>query len=176
VDVSSGKEPPRQKGLALEVPEDVDVPIRALITLRDPDATVLEGPSVSVDVLAASPGLQEPVVTASIVSPPLEGSSTALATADLPARETHLAEPTAISSAIAPSSGDVAPPDSSPTVIVQPLEGMRPQEPIASSSAIATSLSGQVCFILFNYFSLSPALPCSSFFPPESEPFGAPCV
>jgi hypothetical protein len=149
VDVSSGKEPPRQKGLALEVPEDVDVPIRALITLRDPDATVLEGPSVSVDVLAASPGLQEPVVTASIVSPPLEGSSTALATADLPARETHLAEPTAISSAIAPSSGDVAPPDSSPTVIVQPLEGMRPQEPIASSSAIATSLSGQVCLILF---------------------------
>jgi hypothetical protein len=51
------------------VPEDVDVPIRALITLRDPDATVLEGPSASVDVSAASPGSQEPVVTASIVSP-----------------------------------------------------------------------------------------------------------
>jgi hypothetical protein len=147
MDVSSGEEPPRQQGLALEVPEDVDVPIRALITLRDPDAIVLEGPSASVDVPAASPGSQEPVVTASLVSPPLEGPSTALATADLLARETHLAEPTAISSAVAPSSRDMAPLVS--TVIVQPSEGMHPQEPIASSSAIATSLSGQVCFILF---------------------------
>jgi hypothetical protein len=86
-------------------------------------------------------------VTASLVSPPLEGPSTALTTADLPARETHLAEPTAISSAVAPSFGDVAPLVS--TVIVQPSEGMRPQEPIASSSAIATSLSGQVRLILF---------------------------
>jgi hypothetical protein len=116
------------------------MPIRALITLRDPDVTVLEGPSALVDVPVASPGSQEPVMTASIVSPPLEGPSTALATADLPARETHLPEPTAISSAVAPSSKEVAPPDSSPTVIVQPLEGTRPQEPTASSSAIATSL------------------------------------
>jgi hypothetical protein len=150
------------------------VPIRALITLRDPDATVVEGPSASFDVPAASPGSQEPVVTASLVSPPLEGPSAALATADFPARETHLAEPTAISSAVVPSSGDVAPLDS--TIIVQPSEGMRPQEPIASSSAIATSLSGQVCLILLNYLSLFPALPCSPSFPPESESFRAPCV
>jgi hypothetical protein len=162
VDVSSGEEPPRQQGSALEVSEDVDVPIRALITLRDPDATILQGPSASVDVPAASPGSQELVVTASLVSPSLEGPSTASATADLPARETHpaeptaissavaLAEPTAISSAVASSSGDVAPLAS--TVIVQPSEGTRPQEPIVPSSAIATSLSGQVCLILFNYF------------------------
>jgi hypothetical protein len=136
VDVSSREEPPRQQGLALKVPEDVDVPIRALITLRDLDATVMEGPSASADVPAASPGSQEPVVTASLVSPSLEGPSTASATADLPARETHPAEPAAISSAVAPaeptaissavasSYGDVAPLAS--TVIVQPSEGMRP--------------------------------------------------
>jgi hypothetical protein len=159
VDVSSGEEPPRQQGSALEVPEDVDVPIRALITLRDPDATILEGPSASVDVPAASPGSQEPVVTASLVSPSLEGPSTASATTDLPARETHPAEPTAISSAVAPaeptaissavasSSRDVAPLAS--TIIVQPSEGTRPQEPIVPSSAIVTSFSGQVCLILF---------------------------
>jgi hypothetical protein len=148
MDISSGEEPPRQQGLALEVPEDADVPIRALIALRDPDAIVLEGPSALVDVPAASPGSQEPIVAASIVSPPLEGPSTTLATADLPARETHLPEPTAISSAVAPSSGEVVPPDSSPTVIVQPSEGTRPHEPTAFSSSIANSLSGQVCFIL----------------------------
>jgi hypothetical protein len=142
VDVSSGEELPRQQDLALEVPEDVDVSIRALITLRDPDTTVLEGPSALVDIPATSPGSQEPVVTASIISPPLEGPSIALATADLPARETHLPEPTAISSAVAPSSEEVAPPDSSPTVIVHPSEGTRPQELTASSPAIATSLSG----------------------------------
>jgi hypothetical protein len=56
VDVSSGEESPRQQGSALEVPEDVDVPIRALITLRDPDAIVLEGPSASVYIPAALPG------------------------------------------------------------------------------------------------------------------------
>jgi hypothetical protein len=84
VDVSSGEEPPRQQGLALEAPEDVDVPIRSLITLHDPDAVVLEGPSASADVPAASPGTQEPVVTASLVSPSLVGPSTASATADLP--------------------------------------------------------------------------------------------
>jgi hypothetical protein len=152
------------------------VPIRALITLRDPDAIVLEGPSALVDVPAASPSSQEPVVTASIVSPPLEGPSTTLATADLPTRETHLPEPTAISSVVAPSSEEVAPPDSSPTIIIQPSEGTCSQEPTAPSSAIATSLSGQVCFIIFNYFSLSPALPCSPSFPLEFESFRAPCV
>jgi hypothetical protein len=41
----------------------------------------------------------------------------------------------------------VAPPDSSPIVNVQTSEGTRPQEPTASSSAIATSLSREVCFI-----------------------------
>jgi hypothetical protein len=42
------------------------------------------------------------------------------------------------------------------TVIVQLLEGTRPQEPIVPSSTITTSLSGQVCLILFNYFNLFP--------------------
>jgi hypothetical protein len=182
----------------LEVPEDVDVPIRALITLRDPDATILEGPSASVDVPAASPGSQEPVVTVSLVSPSLEGPSTASATTDLPARETHPAEPTAISSAVAPaeptaislavapaeptaissavasSSGDVAPLAS--TIIVQLSEGTRPQEPIVPSSAITTSLSGQVCLILFNYFGLFLSVPCSPSFPLESGSFRAPRV
>jgi hypothetical protein len=148
MDVSSGEEPPRQKDLASEVLEDVDAPIRALITLRDPDVTVLEGPSALVDVSVTSPGSQEPVVTASIVSSPLEGPSTTLATADLSARETHLPEPTAVSSAVAPTSEEVAPPDFSPTVNIQPSEGTHPQEPTTSSSAIATSLSRQVCFIL----------------------------
>jgi hypothetical protein len=154
VDVSSGEEPPRQQGLALEAPEDVDVPIRALITLHDPDAAVLKGLSALADVPAASPGTQEPVVTVSLVSPSLVGPSTASATADLPARETHPIEPTANSSAIASSSGGVTPLAS--IVVVQPSEGTRPQEPIVHSSAITTSLSGQVCLILFNYFGLFP--------------------
>jgi hypothetical protein len=42
------------------------------------------------------------------------------------------------------------------TVIVQLSEGTRPQEPIVPPSAITTSLSGQVCLILFNYFGLFP--------------------
>jgi hypothetical protein len=166
VDVSSGEEPPRQQGLALEVPEDVDVPIRALVTLHDPDAAVLEGPSASADVPAASPGTQEPVMIASLVSPSPVGPTTASATADLSARETHPAELTATSSAIAPaeptailpavasSSGGVSPLAS--TVVVQPSKGARPQEPIVPSSAITTSLLGQVCLILFNYFGLFP--------------------
>jgi hypothetical protein len=57
VDVSSGEEPPRQKDSVAEAPEDVEVPIRALITLRDPDATALEGPSTLVNVPVTSPGL-----------------------------------------------------------------------------------------------------------------------
>jgi hypothetical protein len=72
VDVSSGEEPPCQKGSSSEVPEDVDAPIRALITLRDPGAAILEGPSASADVPVASPGPQEPVVTTSLVGPYLE--------------------------------------------------------------------------------------------------------
>jgi hypothetical protein len=154
VDVSSGEEPPRQQGLALEAPEDMDVPIRALITLHDPDAAVLEGPSALADVPAASPGMQEPIVTASLVSPSLTGPSIASAAADLLARETHPAKPTAIPSAIASSSGGVTPLAS--TVVVQPSEGTHPQEPIVHSSAITTSFSGQACLILFNYFGLFP--------------------
>jgi hypothetical protein len=126
MDVFSGEEPPRQKDLASEATEDVDAPIRALITLRDPDATVLEGSSALVDVPVTSPGSQEPVVTTSIVNSPLAGPSIALATADLSVREKHLPEPTVVSSAVTPSSQDVAPPDSSPTVNVQPSEGTRP--------------------------------------------------
>jgi hypothetical protein len=166
VDVSSGEEPPCQKGLSSEVLEDVDVPIRALITLRDPDAAVLEGPSALANVPATSPGPQEPVVTAPLVSPSLEGPSTASATADLPAREAHPAEPTVISSAIAPaepnaissavasSSGGVAPLASA--ITIHPSGGTRPQEPIVPSLAITASLSGQVCLILCNYFGLPP--------------------
>jgi hypothetical protein len=132
----------------------MDVPIRALITLHDPDAAVLEGPSALADVPAASPGTQEPIVTASLVSPSLTGPSTASAAADLTARETHPAESTAIPSAIASSSGGVTPLAS--TVVVQPSGGTHPQEPIVHSSAITTSFSGQVCLILFNYFGLFP--------------------
>jgi hypothetical protein len=161
VDVSSGEEPPRQQGLALEAPEDMDVPIRALITLHDPDAAVLEGPSALADVPAASPGTQEPIVTASLVSPSLTGPSTASVAADLPARETHPAEPTAIPSAIASSSGGVTPLAS--TVVVQPSGGTHPQEPIVHSSAITTSFTGQVCLILFNYFGLFPLCPAHPF-------------
>jgi hypothetical protein len=102
-------------------------------------------------------------MTVPLVSPSLEGPSTASATANLPAREAHPAEPTVISSAIAPaeptaissavasSSGGVAPLASA--VTVHPSEGTRPQEPIVPSSAIAASLSGQVCL---NYFGLPP--------------------
>jgi hypothetical protein len=132
----------------------MDVPIRALITLHDPDAAVLEGPSMLADIPAASPGTQEPIMMASLVSPSLKGPSTASAAADLPAQETHPAEPTAIPSAIASSSGGVTPLAS--TVVVQPSGGTHPQEPIVHSSAITTSFSGQVCLILFNYFGLFP--------------------
>jgi hypothetical protein len=81
-------------------------------------------------------------VTASLVSPSMERPSIASVTADLPARETHPAELTATSSAFASSFGGVAPLAS--TVVAPPLKGARPQEPIVPSSAITTSLSGQV--------------------------------
>jgi hypothetical protein len=178
VDVSNGEEPPRQKDLASEVPDDVEVPIRALITLRDPDATVLEGPSTLVDVPVTSLGLQEPVVAASITSSPLEEPSTASATANLSARETRLPEPTVVSSATAPSSEKVIPSDPSfvsPAVNVHPSEGTHLQEPTTSSSAVATSLSGQVCLTAKLFLPLS-ALPYSLVFLPESEPFRTTCV
>jgi hypothetical protein len=145
----------------------VDAPIRALITLRDSSATILEDPSASADVPAASPGPQAPVMTTSLVGPCLEGPSTASATADSPAREVRPAEPTAISSAVAlaeltvtpsavaSSSGGVAHMASAATV--HPSERMHPREPIVPSLAIATSHSGQVClFFLSNYFGLLP--------------------
>jgi hypothetical protein len=144
----------------------VDAPIRALITLRDPGATILEDPSASAVVPAASPGLQAPVVTTSLVGPCLEGPSPASATADPPVREVRpaeataissavaLAEPTATPSAVASSSGGAVHVASAATV--HPSEGMHPREPIAPSLAIATSLSGQVCLFLCNYFGLLP--------------------
>jgi hypothetical protein len=85
VDISSGEEPPHQKDSASEVPEDVDAPIRALVTLRDPDTTGLESPSMLVDVQVTSPDSREPIVATSITSSPLEGPSTALTTTDLSA-------------------------------------------------------------------------------------------
>jgi hypothetical protein len=139
----------------------VDAPIRALITLRDPGAAILEGPSASVDVPVASPGPQEPVMTASFVGPCLEGSSTA----DFLAREVPSAEPTAVSSAVTPakptaivpavasSSEDVA--HLAASIAVRPSKGVRPQEPVVPSSAIVTS-SGRVCLFLCNYFGLPP--------------------
>jgi hypothetical protein len=162
VEVSSGEEPPCQKGSSSEVPKDVDAPSKALITLRDPGVANLEGPSASVDVPVASPGPREPVMAASLVGPCLEGSSTASASADPLAREVPLAEPTAVSSAVAPaepsavspavtaSSEDVA--HLAPSVGIRSSGGMRPQEPIVPSSAIVTS-SGQVC--LCNYLVLT---------------------
>jgi hypothetical protein len=166
VDVSSGEEPPCQKGSSSEVPKDVDAPIRALITLRDPGAAILEGPSASVDVLVASPGPREPVVATSLVGPCLAGSSTASATTDPLAREVPPAEPTAVSSAVTPAGPTAIPPavtSSSEDVAhlasfvgVHPSEGMCPQEPIVHSSAIVTS-SGRVClFFLCTYFGLPP--------------------
>jgi hypothetical protein len=154
VDVSSGEEPLCQKGSSSEVPKDVDAPIRALITLHNPGAAILEGPSTSVDVPVASPGTREPAVAASLAGPCLEGSSTASATADPLVREVPPAEPTAVSSAVTPaeptaispavasSSKDVAHLASS--IGVRLSEVMHPQEPIVPSSAIVTS-SGRVC-------------------------------
>jgi hypothetical protein len=143
----------------------VDAPIRALITLHDPGAAILEGPSASVDVPVASPGPREPVVAASLAGPCLEGSPIASTAADPLAREVPPAEPTAVSSAITPagltaispavasSSEDMAHLASS--IGIRPSEGMCPQEPIVHSSAIVTS-SGRVFLFLCNYFGLPP--------------------
>jgi hypothetical protein len=145
----------------------VDAPIRALITLHDPGAAILEGPSASADVPVAAPGPLEPVVTASLVGPCpcLEGPSTASATADLLAREAPPVEPTAVSLAVTPAEPTAISPavassfedvtHLASSVTVRPSEGMRPQEPIVPSSAIVTSL-GQVCLFPCNYFGLPP--------------------
>jgi hypothetical protein len=142
VDVSNGEEPPRQKDSASEVPEDVEVPIRALISLRDPDPIALEGPSTLIDAPVTPQDLQEPVVTASIIGPSLERPAVASATTNPPSKETHLPEPTAASSAATPPSDRVntqEPTFAPPAVNAPPPERTCPQEPITSSSAVATS-------------------------------------
>ncbi|XP_025828622.1 uncharacterized protein LOC112903589 [Panicum hallii] len=116
VEVSSGEEPPCQKGSSSEAPEDVNAPIKVLIALRDPGATTLEDPSASA---VASPSLQAPIVTPSSAGPCLERPSTASATANPPAREAASA------------------------AIVRPSARVHPREPIVPSLAIATSFSGQ---------------------------------
>jgi hypothetical protein len=139
VDISSREEPPCQKDSASEVPEDVEVPVNALITLRDPDPTTLEGPSALIDTPITPLGLQEPVVAASIISSSLERPAIALATANLPSKGMHLPEPTAVSSATTPLSERVNPQEptfASPAVNIPPPEGTRLQEPITSSSAV----------------------------------------
>jgi hypothetical protein len=72
VDISSGEEPPRQKDSASEVPKDMEVPVSALVTFRDPDQSALDGPTALIDTPVTPQGLQEPVVAASIVSSSLE--------------------------------------------------------------------------------------------------------
>jgi hypothetical protein len=148
----------------------VDVPIRTLITLRDPGATILEDPSASAVVPAASPGLQAPVVTTSLVGPCLEGPSPASATANSPAQEVRSVEPIAIASGVAPVG-----PTATPSAVASPSGGAvhvasaatvhssggtHPWEPIAPSLAIATSLSRQVClfFVTFLIFSRNACL------------------
>jgi hypothetical protein len=124
------------------------VPIRALITLRDPNPTALEGPSMQIDALVTPQDPQEPVVAASIIGSSLERPAVASATANPPSKGTRLPEPTAASSAAAPPSDRVNPqePTFAPPAVNAPPERTRPQELITSSSAIATSLPGQVCF------------------------------
>jgi hypothetical protein len=130
VDVSSGEEPPRQKDSALETPEDVEVPIGALITLCDPDPTALEGTSMQIDALVTPQDPQEPVVAASIIGSSLERPAVTSATSNLPSKEMCPPEPTAASSAAA-----------------LPSDGVNPQELITSSSAATASFHGQVHFI-----------------------------
>jgi hypothetical protein len=72
VDVSSGEEPACQKDTALEVFEDVEAPVSALVTLQDPVRSALEGPTALIDAPVTPQGLQEPVVAASVVSSSLE--------------------------------------------------------------------------------------------------------
>jgi hypothetical protein len=158
VEVSSEEEPPCQKGSSSGAPEDVNVPLRALITLRDPGATTLEDPSASAVVPAASPCPQAPIVSSSPAGPRLEGPSTASATADSPTREVRPAKPIAIPSAIPLAEPTVAPSavasssegavQAASAATVRTSERVHPREPIVPSLAIATSFSGQVCLSL----------------------------
>jgi hypothetical protein len=145
----------------------VEVPVNALITLRDPDPIALEGPSTLIDAPVTSPGLQEPVVAASVISSSLERPSIASATANLSSQETRLPEPTAASSVAAPSSDKVTPQEptfASPAINVPPPEGTRLPEPTTSSSAVSTSLPGQVCFTPMSFSLLSALLYSLAFF------------
>jgi hypothetical protein len=104
VDISSGEEPPHQIDSASEVPEDVEVPVNALIALRDPDPTALEGPLALIDAPVIPQGLQELIVAASVVNSSSERPVVASTTANLPSEGTRLLELTAASSAVAPPS------------------------------------------------------------------------
>jgi hypothetical protein len=178
VDISSGEEPPCQKDSASEVPEDMEVPINALITLRDPDPTALEGLSALIDASVTLEDLQEPVVAASVISSSLERPAVTSVTANLHSKGTRLPELTGATSAAAPPSKRVNPQEptfTSPAVNVPPPEGTRLQEPIASSSAVATYLPGQVCFtpqIIFVLFCAA-LLTC---LPSGPEPLRTACV
>jgi hypothetical protein len=153
----------------------VDAPIRALITLRDPGATILKDPSASTAVLTASPGLQAPVATIPLVGPCLEGPSPASAIADSPVREVRPAEPIAISSAVASVEPTAAPSAvASPSggairvasaTTVHSSEGTHSWEPIAPSLAIAASFSRQVrlFFVAILVFSRNACLTLFSF-------------
>jgi hypothetical protein len=126
VDISSGEEPPCQKDSASEVPEDVEVPINALITLRDLDLRALEGLSALIDAPVIPQDLQEPVVAASVIGSSLESPAVTSATANLPSKGACLPEPTDASSAAAPPSESVNPKEptfASPADNVPPSEG-----------------------------------------------------
>jgi hypothetical protein len=123
----------------------MEAPVNALITLHDPVSTALEGPSMLIDTPVIPQGLPEQIVTASVVDSSLERPAVALATANLPSEGMRLPEPTAASSAATPPSKKVTPREptfASPAVNVPPSEGTHLQEPITSSSAVATSLPG----------------------------------
>jgi hypothetical protein len=156
VDVSSGEEPAYQKDTALEVPEDVEARVSTLVTLHDPVRSALEGPTALIDAPVTPQGLQEPVVAASIFSSSLERPAVALTPANLPLKGAHLQESIAASSAVAPPSEKVNPREPTfapPAVDVPPPEGTCLQEPITSSSAVATSLPGQVCLTPDHFYS-----------------------
>jgi hypothetical protein len=123
----------------------MEVPVNALVTLQDPDQSALEGPTVLIDAPVTPQGLQEPVVAVSVVSSSLERPAVASSIANLPSKGARLQEPTVASSAVAPPSERVNPQEltfASPAVIIPPPEGICPQVPITTSSAVATSLSG----------------------------------
>jgi hypothetical protein len=182
----------------VETPEDVDVPIRALITLCNPGVTDSEGPSALAAAPTASLGLQ-------VIDSCLEGPFPASAIADSPAREVRPTEPIAVSSAVADSPArEVRPtepiavssavasvkPTAAPSAVAPPSggaiyaastatahssEGTPSREPIAPSLAIAASFSRQV-HLLFVAILVFFVMPVSLSSPSEPGSFGAPCV